>query len=45
LRTVASSGRVEHFIFGRKEPALHDCLENYGDALGLPPLEEYRAAG
>ncbi len=42
---AASSGRVEHFIFGRNEPALHHFHQNYCDALGLPPLEEYRGAG
>jgi hypothetical protein len=40
---TAASGRVEHFIFGRNEPALHHFHSNYRDALGLPPLEEYRA--
>jgi phenylpropionate dioxygenase-like ring-hydroxylating dioxygenase large terminal subunit len=42
---AANSGKVEHFIFGRNEPALHHFHANYRDALGLPPLEEYRAAG
>ncbi|MGR9089141.1 MAG: aromatic ring-hydroxylating oxygenase subunit alpha [Gammaproteobacteria bacterium] len=41
----AASGRVEHFIFGRNEPALQHFHTNYCDVLGLPPLEEYRAAG
>jgi phenylpropionate dioxygenase-like ring-hydroxylating dioxygenase large terminal subunit len=41
---AAESGKVEHFIFGRNEPALHHFHTNYRDALGLPPLEEYRAA-
>ena len=41
---TAESGRVEHFIFGRNEPALHHFHETYRDALGMPPLEEYRAA-
>jgi len=39
---TAFSGKVEHFIFGRNEPALHHFHANYRDALGLPPLEEYR---
>jgi phenylpropionate dioxygenase-like ring-hydroxylating dioxygenase large terminal subunit len=38
----AESGRVEHFIFGRNEPALHHFHNNYRAALDLPPLEEYR---
>lgn len=41
---AAASGKVEYFIFGRNEPALHHFHNNYRDALGLPPLEEYRAA-
>ena len=40
---AAASGRVEHFIFGRNEPALHHFHQNYREALDLPPLEEYRA--
>lgn len=40
---TANSGKVEHFIFGRNEPALHHFHGNYRDALGMPPLEEYRA--
>jgi phenylpropionate dioxygenase-like ring-hydroxylating dioxygenase large terminal subunit len=41
---AAASGKVENFIFGRNEPALHHFHNNYRDALGLPPLEEYRTA-
>ncbi len=40
---TAESGKVEHFIFGRNEPALQHFHEQYRDALGMPPLEEYRA--
>lgn len=40
---AANSGKVEHFLFGRNEPALHHFHSNYRSALGLPPLEEYRA--
>ena len=36
---AAESGRMEYFIFGRNEPALHHFHSNYADALGLPPLE------
>ena len=38
---TAESGRVEHFIFGRNEPALQHFHTHYRDALGMPPLEEY----
>lgn len=41
---TAEAGRVEHFIFGRNEPALHHFHETYREALGMPPLEEYRAS-
>ena len=40
---TAASGKVEHFIFGRNEPALQHFHESYREALGMPPLEEYRA--
>jgi nitrite reductase/ring-hydroxylating ferredoxin subunit len=35
----AKSGLIDHFLFGRNEPALHHYHETYRDALGLPPLE------
>ena len=40
---TADSRMVEDFIFGRNEPALHHFHESYREALGMPPLEEYRA--
>ena len=40
---AANSGKIEHFLFGRNEPALHHFHNNYRSALGMPPLEEYRA--
>ena len=40
---TAESGRLEYIIFGRNEPGLHHFHEGYRDALGMPPLEEYRA--
>ena len=40
---TAESGKVEYFIFGRNEPALHHFHNNYREMLGEPPLEEYRA--
>jgi hypothetical protein len=39
----AASGKLEYIIFGRNEPGLHHFHENYRDALGMPPLDEYRA--
>ncbi|MGR8920423.1 MAG: aromatic ring-hydroxylating oxygenase subunit alpha [Gammaproteobacteria bacterium] len=44
-QAAAASGKVEHFIFGRNEPALHHFHNAYRDALGMPPLEEYRPTG
>ena len=41
---AAASGKVEHFIFGRNEPALHHFHRNYREALDMPPLEVYREA-
>jgi len=35
----ARSGLVDHFLFGRNEPALHHYHKTYREALGLPPLE------
>lgn len=43
-QAAANSGKVEYFLFGRNEPALHHFHNNYRSALGLPPLEEYRPA-
>ena len=38
---AADSGLVDHFLFGRNEPALHHFHNNYRAALGQPPLAEY----
>ncbi len=35
----AQAGLVEHFLFGRNEPALHHYHKTYREALGLPELE------
>lgn len=35
----ARSGSLEHFLFGRNEPALHHYHKTYREALGLPPLD------
>jgi hypothetical protein len=37
---LANSGKIDHFLFGRNEPALHHFHNNYRSALGMPPLEE-----
>jgi phenylpropionate dioxygenase-like ring-hydroxylating dioxygenase large terminal subunit len=39
----ARSGLVDHFLFGRNEPALHHYHANYRQALGLTPLETVEA--
>ena len=41
---TATGGKLEYFLFGRNEPALHHFHNNYRAALGEPPLQEYRAA-
>ena len=41
-QSAANSGKIDHFLFGRNEPALHHFHNNYRSALGMPPLEEYR---
>lgn len=41
---TADGGKLEYFLFGRNEPALHHFHNNYRDALGEPPLKEYKAA-
>ncbi len=41
-QSAANSGKIDHFLFGRNEPALHHFHNNYRSALGKPPLEEYR---
>ena len=41
-QAAANSGKVDYFLFGRNEPALHHFHNNYRSALGLPPLEAYR---
>ncbi|MGR8949556.1 MAG: aromatic ring-hydroxylating oxygenase subunit alpha [Gammaproteobacteria bacterium] len=40
---TAEGGKLEYFIFGRNEPALHHFHNNYRAAIGEPPLQEYRA--
>ena len=35
----AQSGLINHFLFGRNEPALHHYHNTYRSALGLSPLE------
>jgi phenylpropionate dioxygenase-like ring-hydroxylating dioxygenase large terminal subunit len=40
---AASSGKLEHFLFGRNEPALHHFHNNYRAVLGEAPLQEYGA--
>lgn len=42
-QAAADSGKIDHFLFGRNEPALHHFHNNYRSALGMPPLEEYHA--
>lgn len=39
---AAASGKVEYFIFGRNEPALHHFHRNFRQALDLEPLEAIR---
>ena len=39
----AQSGLVDHFLFGRNEPALHHYHRTYRAALGLAPLETVSA--
>ncbi len=41
-QAAADSGKLEYFLFGRNEPALHHFHNNYRSALGMPPLDEYR---
>ena len=41
---TAEGGKLDYFLFGRNEPALHHFHNNYRAALGEPPLAEYRAA-
>lgn len=43
-QVTAAAGKLDYFLFGRNEPALHHFHNNYRAALGEPPLEEYRAA-
>lgn len=43
-QAAANSGKVEYFLFGRNEPALHHFHNNYREAMGMPPLEEYQPA-
>lgn len=40
----AEAGKLEYFLFGRNEPALHHFHNNYREVLGEPPLKEYKAA-
>lgn len=43
-QVTAAAGKLEYFLFGRNEPALHHFHNNYRAALGEPPLHEYRVA-
>jgi hypothetical protein len=36
----ARSGAIEHFTFGRNEPALHHYHNGFNESLGLDPLEQ-----
>jgi phenylpropionate dioxygenase-like ring-hydroxylating dioxygenase large terminal subunit len=38
----AEDGQLDHVIFGRNEPALHHYHRHYREALGMPPLEEFK---
>ena len=38
-QAAAESGKLDHFLFGRNEPALHHFHNTYRSALGMPPLE------
>ncbi|MGI9602770.1 MAG: aromatic ring-hydroxylating oxygenase subunit alpha [Acidimicrobiales bacterium] len=38
---AAESGAVDHFVFGRNEPALHHVHDAYRAALGMEPLESF----
>ncbi|MEQ8662085.1 MAG: aromatic ring-hydroxylating dioxygenase subunit alpha, partial [Gammaproteobacteria bacterium] len=42
-QVTASGGKLDYFMFGRNEPALHHFHNNYRAALGEPPLREYSA--
>ena len=37
-QVAASTGAVDHFVFGRNEPALHHYHNTYREALGMEPL-------
>ena len=37
-QVAASSGALDHFIFGRNEPALHHYHNTFREALGIDPL-------
>ena len=41
---AVEAGMLDKLIFGRNEPALHHFHNSYREAMGQPPLEEYRAA-
>lgn len=43
-QVTAAGGKLDYFLFGRNEPALQHFHNNYREALGQPPLQEYRAA-
>jgi len=43
IQVAAESGELDTVVFGRNEPALHHYHNSYRAALGLEPLEEYRA--
>lgn len=40
---AAESGRLEHLVFGRNEPALHHFHNTFRAELGMPPLEQIPA--
>lgn len=42
-QVTANGGKLDYFLFGRNEPALHHFHNNYLEALGEPPLQEYQA--
>ncbi|MGE0487473.1 MAG: aromatic ring-hydroxylating dioxygenase subunit alpha [Gammaproteobacteria bacterium] len=42
-QVAANGGKLDYFLFGRNEPALHHFHNNYRAVLGQPPLQEYVA--
>ncbi len=43
IQRSAEDGTMKEVVFGRNEPALHHYHNTYRAALGLSPLEEFRA--